>query len=87
MTTDSISAANRLDFFEILSEKRGKPGVGGEPLVFLELLGANKIPVLFYEPDALTSRTNYYYNARLNELYKRKVFNKHYAVWFSVPTI
>lgn len=78
---------NRIEFFDILSEKRGQPGVGGEPLVFLEKLGAVKTPVQFNEPDPLTFRSNYYYNARLNELYKRKVFNKYYAVWLSVSTI
>lgn len=74
-------------FFTELSEIRGNPGVGGMPLRFIEKLGAEMINVTFSEPDALSSRTEYYYNSRQNVLYKRQILNKFYAVWHPVNTV
>lgn len=77
----------RSEFFEGLSEVRGMPGQGGGPLTLLERLGKKKIPVQFFEPDPLTSHSDYYYNARQNVLYKRKIISSVRAVWSSVATI
>lgn len=83
-----MSTHNNADmFFEELSEKRGEPSEGGMPLRFLEKLGAKMIPMQFYEPDALTSHSGYYYNTRKNVLYKRVKLNKYNAVWKSVNII
>jgi hypothetical protein len=74
-------------FFSELAAARGKPGIGGMPLNFIERLGANMVTVSFSEPDPLSSRTEYYYNSRQNTLYKRDKFNKFYAVWHPVNTV
>jgi len=47
------------------------PAVTGNPNRFLELYGNELIPVEFYEPDASTFRSEYYYNTRENILYKK----------------
>lgn len=77
----------RDQFFSELSAARGNPGVGGMPLNFIERLGAEMISVSFSEPDALSNRTEYYYNSRRNVLYKREKLNEFYAVWHPVNTI
>jgi len=41
---------------------------------FIELVNGKEVPIQFYEPDPNTFRSDYYYNARLNVLYK-KVMN------------
>jgi hypothetical protein len=38
---------------------------------FVELAGGREVPIQFYEPDPNTFRLNYYYNSRLNILYKK----------------
>ena len=70
----------RDEFFEELSRIRGIPSGGGQSLVFIEKLLGDKIPVQFYEPDPLTSHTDYYYNSRQNVLYKRKMISNIRAV-------
>lgn len=76
------------ELFEQITEKRGKPEYfrGGFPLQFLRkgasgLFGKQDVPVSFFEPNALTSRSDYYYNARQNVLYVRKRINTYLAVW------
>jgi hypothetical protein len=71
-----------------ITEKRGKPEYfsGGLPLQLLRkgtsgVFGRLNVPVLFFEPNALTSRNDYYYNARQNVLYVRKHVNQYLAVW------
>ena len=51
--------------------RRGYGGVGHNPHRFVERFGGVMVPVLFYEPDANTARCDWYYNARLNQLFKR----------------
>ena len=77
----------RNQFFSDLSQARGNLGVGDNPLRFIEKFGAKFVPVQFYEPDALTSHSEYYYNARLNILYKRNNLSKFNAVWHPVNII
>jgi len=75
------------EFFDELSEKRGDPYQGEMPLNIIELIGSEKIPMLNYAIDPLTSRTDWYYNTRLNVLYKRTFANKNYAVWRPVNVV
>ena len=76
------------DIFDDLSRIRDQdPRSGGLPLSLLKHIDDNKVVVQFYEPDPLSSRTDYYYNARENVLYKRKKINNTKAVWDSVVTI
>lgn len=77
----------RNQFYSNLSSARGKLGIGGMPLNFIERYGADMVTISFSEPDALTNRTEYYYNSRQNVLYKRQKFNRFYAVWHPVNTI
>ena len=83
MTTNDY----RSQFFEKLSQARGRPSEGGDPIVFLEKLNNVMVPVQFYEPDARTSHTEHYYNARQNVLYKRKIINDNEAVWQPIRTM
>lgn len=83
----STEADFRREFFKELSDARGIAGQGGGPLTLLEKLGRRKVPVQFFEPDPLTSHSDYYYNARQNVLYKRKTISSTRAVWSSVATI
>jgi hypothetical protein len=50
---------------------RGDPTIGYNPHRFIELYGGELIPVSNYEPDPQTSRYDYYYNSRTNQLFKR----------------
>lgn len=62
-----------MDFLEELTEKRGQITNGGNPINFIELAGGTEVPMNFNEPDAETSRDGYYYNTRLNILFKKVV--------------
>lgn len=75
------------ELFEQLSRIRSIPSDGGQPLTFIEKILGDKVPIYFWEPDPLTSHSDYYYNSRQNVLYKRKKFSDVRAVWFSVVTI
>jgi hypothetical protein len=44
---------------------------GNNPARFVELLGGKLAPVSNYEPDPQTSRIDYYYNTRINKLFRR----------------
>lgn len=85
MTTDDSDFKDK--FFEQLSRIRSIPSDGGQPLVFIEKILGSKVPMLFWEPDPLTSHNDYYYNTRQNVLYKRKIISNVRAVWFSVVTV
>jgi hypothetical protein len=54
-----------------LPTRRGRLGGGGNPSRFIELTGGEEVPMIYYEPDAKTARSSYYYNTRLNKLFKR----------------
>lgn len=47
-----------------IGEKRNSP-------MLVELYGGSSIQISYYEPDANTFRDKYYYNSRLNRLYKK----------------
>lgn len=46
-------------------------GDGHNPHWFVELMGGKEVIVQNWEPDAQTFRGEYYYNARLDRLYKK----------------
>lgn len=77
----TITNSSKNQFFEELSVVRGRPEEGGNSIRIIEKMGATMVPVQFYEPDAQTSHTEYYYNARLNILYKRKKLSQFHAIW------
>ena len=54
---------------EIFS-RRGS-GLGYNPHRFIELFGGKMVETLRHEPDALTFRDEYYYNTRINVLFRR----------------
>lgn len=85
MTTDNFSQ----EFFAELSRIRNQnPRLGGLlPLILIEKFGSKKIAVQFYPPDPLTSHSEYFYDARLNALYKRKSISNLRAVWKQVATV
>lgn len=58
-------------FLEDLTQRRGRLFAGGNPSRFVELVDGVEVPMIWYEPDAKTSRLPYYYNTRINKLFKR----------------
>lgn len=63
--------ATESTFLVDLATRRGQPTVGGNPSRFIELAGGKEVPLQWYEPSAKTFRSEYYYNTRLNKLYKK----------------
>jgi len=59
------------DLVLTIAQNRLNAEPAGNDHRFLELYGGKEVPVQFWEPDPLTFRCEYYYNARLNELFKR----------------
>lgn len=53
---------------------------GGNPIQFIELEGGKMVQQIYYEPDPTTFRDQFYYNARLNLLFK-KLNTKPVPVW------
>lgn len=45
--------------------------LGGNPHSFVKLLNGQIITYLYYEPDPNTFRSEYYYNTRLNKIFKK----------------
>jgi hypothetical protein len=62
-------------FLDIFA-RRGLVEPGWNPHGFIELYGATLVEVTAFEPDPVTYRKPYYYNAVLNRLY-RKVTTVH----------
>ena len=54
---------------------------GGNPLQFVELANGRVVPKLFYEPDPSSFRNEYYYNSRLNRLYRKLATRDFKVVW------
>lgn len=73
-------------FFESLSEARGNPGVGHNANRFIESLGGTYVINEFNEPDPITFRGDYYYNTRINQLFKKLVVGD-VNVWKRVSDI
>lgn len=58
--------------YEMLTEifeNRGTPSPGYNPQRFVELVGAEEVPMEFHEPDPETYRSRYYYNTATNQLF------------------
>lgn len=77
------------NFFQDLTRRRGQVTVGGNPSRFVELAGGKEVPTSWHEPSAKTFRSDYYYNTRVNKLYKKtkvinSVSNKLKAYWVLV---
>ena len=60
---------------------RGRPTVGHNPLRFIELYGAELVPLQFHEPDPTTFRSEYYYNSRQNVLFRKLNTSDGRVVW------
>jgi len=60
-----------------------QPIGGGNPLRYAELVGAKFVTESYYEPDPITFRDQFYYNARINQLFK-KINSKPKPVWKQV---
>jgi hypothetical protein len=67
----------------VLSRRAAEPLGGGLPLRFMELRGAQFVEQSFFEPDPVTFRNQFYYNTRLNKLFK-KINSKPRPVWKQV---
>lgn len=64
---------------DILNRRTPHAG-GGLALQFIELYGANLVPMQHYEPEAGSFRHDFYYNTRQNVLY-RKLHADGKVVW------
>jgi len=64
---------------DILSMRH--PGVGYNPTRFVELYGAEMVPMSRVEPDPNTFRSEYYYNTRQNALYRKLPTDDSKVVW------
>lgn len=68
------------EFLEDLYNRRLNNDIGGVGVRSVELYGGHVIEPTAFEPDPVTSRDEYYYNANTNALYKRIVVRKEFAV-------
>ena len=68
-----MSQEDTTEFLQDLIARRGLKSTGEFSARFLELDGATIIEPTAFEPDASTSRSEYYYNAITNTLYRRVV--------------
>lgn len=66
-TTPSSSAP----FFADITTRRGRVYPGANPSRFVELVGGKAVAMLFHDPDPKTFRAPYYYNSRVNVLFKK----------------
>lgn len=72
------------NILEDIARYRGNPSTGWNPLTHMELDGRTPVEISSYEPDPQTSHVSYYYNSRLNILYKKMFVSKpsaSYYVW------
>ena len=65
------------DLVLTISQNKLSAEPAGNDHRFLELYGGSEVPVQFWEPDPLTFRSEHYYNARQNELFKRMCVRCH----------
>lgn len=64
------------DFLINLNQRRGYPIKGHTSIWELETHGAVVIEPTAFEPDPLTHRNDYYYNAITNTLYQRIIITQ-----------
>jgi hypothetical protein len=77
-TTEQLAAARLV---RTTPEKAKR--LGNHPNTFVELVDGESVAVLPTEPDAFTHRSEYYYNSRINTLFK-KVRSNDFVFWKSV---
>lgn len=63
--------ANSNELSELMTLRNSSPKGGGNPINWVELGGAKLVELLAFEPDPSTFRDQFYYNTRLNQLFKR----------------
>lgn len=68
-----MSKAQTIEFLADLAQRRGRPEPGYNPVWLVELHGGTTIEPTAFEPDPVTHRHDYYYNAETNTLYKKVV--------------
>lgn len=68
------------EFIEDLISRRNTTRSGGDCVWYLELDGAKVIEPTAFEPDPNTHRSDYYYNAIENAMYKKARSGGHF-VW------
>lgn len=71
------------DFIEDLMARRGKVAIPSNTVWMLEQNGAQVIIPTAFEPDPTTHRSEYYYNAITDCLYKKVTLNQR-SVWKKV---
>ena len=65
------------NFVDDLSARRGTPRVGANSLQLgIERVGGRMVQVIAFEPDPVTFRDDYYYNAQTNALYKKVIVSE-----------
>jgi hypothetical protein len=69
-----------LAFATTLANRDLHPIGGGNPTRYVELAGGKFVQQVYYEPDPITFRDQFYYNARQNRLFK-KLNTKPTPVW------
>lgn len=60
---------------------------GGNPHRFIELFGGEMVECLWYEPDPNTSRSEFYYNTRLNKIFRKKHLGSGVYIWKNITQI
>lgn len=61
---------------EIFENRSKFTQLGSNPINFIELYGLRNVEVLSYEPDPNTYREPYYYNAKVDMLFKKITASK-----------
>ena len=62
-----------MSILDEIVQYRGNPSTGFNPLSWITYADGVPVEILIAEPDPLTFKQNYYYNSRINILFK-KVF-------------
>lgn len=63
------------EFLEDLFSRRDTSKLGDNGFLYLQLVGGKIIEPTAFEPDANTHRSQYYYNAVTNTLYRKITVN------------
>lgn len=56
---------------EEIFQHRGNPSIGYNTQTWIELFGGTPVEITSVEPDPQSAKHTYYYNSRLNVLFKR----------------
>lgn len=60
-----------IDILDEILQRRRPLGIGGLPHRWQELAGGTIVEMTAFEPDPRTYRNEYYYNVKLNRLFRR----------------